>query len=554
MARNSGGGRPRRRRPAATGLAAVAIAGVLALVLAACTSGPPPAPRYTLKILASSELADMKPILEQAARATGVTIDMTPVGSLTGAQEVIDGSAAQRGFGAVWFASDDYLDLYRDGLRSLNGTTEIMASPVVLAVRASAARRLGWDHGQVTWAAIARAAAEHRFTFGMTNPAQSNSGLSGLVATATAIAGQGAALQSGEIPDAVPALAGLFHAQDLTAPTSGPLLAKYLAALRNPGRAAPPDGLIDYESQLLTLGGEAPRDDPVTLVYPSDGVREATYPLSVLASAPPAARAAYQRLAVYLTSAPVQRQIMDTTHRRPIDDAVPLAPPLAGHQPVQLPFPAAAGTVRKLIQSYDGQLRTAGRAVYVLDVSGSMRGAPLAGLKRALLALTGTGDSLPAALAQFRAGEEVDFLPFGSTPGPAAIYQLAPSGNSSVLARMRGYIDGLRVHGHTALYDALVTAYQLLRRQDAAAPGRISSIVLLTDGGNNAGRTSLDQFLSYYEKLPAGSPPVYTIAFGNADLGPLAKVASVTGGASFDAVGQPPDALTAIFQEIRGYQ
>jgi Ca-activated chloride channel homolog len=507
---------------------------------------------YTLHVLASSELADMAPILNQAQAATGVKVDLTLIGSLSGAQEVIDGTA-QRSYDAVWFASDNYLDLYQNGPGKLNGTTEIMASPVIVGVRSAVADRLGWDHAQVTWADIAQAAIEHKFTFAMTNPAQSNSGLSALVSVATVIAGNGAALQYNEIPAAEPELSGMFHEQKVTAPTSGTLTQDYLDALDNPGRYALPDGLIDYESQLLTLQAKAPRDDPMTLIYPADGVLEATYPFSFLASAPPAARSAYQRLVSDLTSTPVQRQIMVVTHRRPIAGTIPLAADLAGHPLIELPFPASAKTVQRLISDYNGKLRTVDRTIYVLDTSGSMRGARLAALKQALLALTGVDTTLVGQLSAFRSGEEITFVPFGTTPAAPAIYNLPSADDQPVLAQMRAYIDSLHVHGHTAIYDALVDACQIMARQNAAGPGRISSIVLLTDGENNTGR-DLAQFLAYYRSLPEGSPPVYTIAFGEADLEPLAEVASVTGGTAFDAVGQPVSALSTIFDQIRGYQ
>jgi Ca-activated chloride channel family protein len=290
-----------------------------------------------------------------------------------------------------------------------------------------------------------------------------------------------------------------------------------------------------------------------TLIYPSDGVLEATYPFSLLASAPPAARSAYQRLVSYLTSAPVQRQIMLVTHRRPIAGTLPLAPDLAGHQFIELPFPATAKTLQRLISDYNGKLRTADRTSYVLDISGSMRGARLAALKHALLALTGLDTTLVGKLCAFRTGEEVTFLPFGTTPGTPAVYNIPSGDDQPVLQRMRGYINRLHVHGHTAIYDALVDAYQIMAGQEAADPGRIQSIVLLTDGENNTGR-DLAQFLDYHRSLPEGSPPVYTIAFGDADLGPLAEVADVTGGTAFDAVGQPVSTLSTIFDQIRGYQ
>jgi Ca-activated chloride channel homolog len=548
-----------RRHPlsAAFVAASATLVGLLLSALAACTGSPAPptpgftGPPYTLRILASSELADMGSILRQAANATGVTVDLTPIGSLAGAQQVINGTA-ERKYDAVWFASDNYLDLDPGGLSKLNGTTEIMSSPVVLGLRSSAAHRLGWDHNPVTWADIAQAATRHEFTFGMTDPAMSNSGLSTLVAVATAVAGKGAALQAAEIPDAEPELAGLFHAQLLTAATSGPLTQAYLHDLEKGGGRLP-DGIFDYESQLLTLKAEAPRDDPVTLVYPTDGVLEATYPLSILTSASPTAKNAYQRLARYLTSPQAQKKIMQVTHRRPIAGNIPLTPELAGHQPFELPFPAKPSTVKELIDAYQGTLRTADRTVYVLDISGSMHGARLAGLKRALLALTGVDTTLAGKFSMFRSREQVTFLPFSTTPGVPAVFDIPPASDQAVLTRMRVYINRLTAGGCTAIYDALVDAYRIMAAQNAADPGRIESIVLITDGENNTGRDLAD-FISYYRSLPAGSPPVYAIAFGRADLRQLAQVASVTGGSAFDAVSQPVTALGTIFEEIRGYQ
>lgn len=519
--------------------------------LAACASGSP----YTLRVLASSELSDMTPILSQVARATGVTVRQTPIGSLAGAQQVIDGTADGK-YDAVWFASDAYLDLWPGALARLNGTTEIMASPVVVGVRSSVARALGWDDGRVTWAQIARAAARHSFTFGMTDPADSNSGLSALVAVATAAVGKGAALETAEIPAAEPELSALFHAQVMTAPTSGPLTREF-GRLLDSDSGTLPDGLIDYENELLTLQASAPENDRLTLVYPSDGVLEATYPLSILASASAAAKSAYQRLAACLTSQGIQEEIMRQTNRRPIGGSPALTEALAAEHPFVLPFPSAPSTVDDLITAYYGHLRTAGRTVYVLDTSGSMRGARLAALKQALLALCGVDTSLSSTLSTFRAGEEITFLPFSNAPLRPATFNLPPpgppSGDQAVLATMRAYIDDLAVHGHTAIYDALVAAYRLMASQNAADPGRISSIVLLTDGENTHGRT-LSQFISWYHALPPGAPPVYAIAFGQADLPELQEVASTTGGTAYDATGQPVSDLVTIFQEIRGYQ
>lgn len=552
----------RARRRLTRLLTATAASIAVAAAAGACTSSSPSPGRpsglgpkcahgtpSTLNVLSSSELADMKPILAQIARATGVTVTLNPVGSLTGAQEVINGRAYGK-FQAVWFASDDYLNMWPGGVRGLNGTTEIMASPVILGVRSSTARRLGWEGRTVTWQDIASAAMRRQFTFAMTDPSASNSGLSALVSVATALAGKGKALQAAQIPAEEAELSALFHAQVMTAPTSGPLTQKYEKAQGSGGNV--PDGLFDYESLLQSLPPQ-PGGNHLDLIYPSDGVLEATYPLSVLAGASPAAKDAYQRLAACLTSPPVQKLIMTQTHRRPIAGSPPLAGSLASHQPFVLPFPSAPATVENLITAYHGTLRTAGRTVYVLDTSGSMRGARLDALKQALLALTGADTSLTGKLTRFQANEQITFLPFGTSPGKPVTFNLPSAGTQHVIQQMRGAIAGLRIHGTTDLYGAIEDAYRIIGTQTARDPGRISSIVVLTDGENTNG-PSLPSFLQWRGNLPAGSPPVYTIAFGNASLGDLAQVANATGGTSFNATGQPLSALTNIFEAIRGYQ
>ena len=535
-ARRQGGGRDGGRGQGGPGRLLAAVIGALAVLapgaVAACTSPhPPPAPPYTLRVLADSELAGMGPILAQARAATGVTVRLTTTDALTVADDVTNG-IAQRDYDAVWLASGDYLDLYASGANTLVGTTPIMSSPVVLAVRSSAARRLGWDHGPVAWKDIARAAAAGAFTFGMASPVTSDSGLSALVCVATAVAGRGAALTDAGAGQATPELAGLFAGQRLTATA---------------------DGVIGYEADLLALKARAPSGDPLTLVYPSDGTITATYPLSLVATAPRAVTDAFSRLIGYLTSTSGQDKIMTATGHRPVLSSVPLARNLPGHLGV-LRFPGSLQIVSDLIGEYVGKLRPPGRTIYVLDTSASMRGARLSHLEQALLALTGAGRTLAGKFSQFRSGEQVTFLPFNyapATPGEFSILTMDPGPS---LAAIHDYISGLRAHGRTAIYDALVRAYQIMAEQDRGSAGWIDSIVAITGSENNWGR-SLGAFLAYYRSLPASSPapPVYAIAFGEADIPELTQVVSATGGTVIDAVHQPLSALSAIVQDVRGY-
>src|SRR5205823_3861706 len=140
------------------------------------------------------------------------------------------------------------------------------------------------------------------------------------------------------------------------------------------------------------------------------------YPLTLLASASGPSADAFRRLADYLRRPGVQRQIMARTHRRPV---IPQVRPSAefGDQPPELPFPGRADAADALIDAYFNRLRRPARTVYVLDVSGSMRGARLAALKAALTALTGADTSLSGRFQRFHDREEVTLLPFSGRPG-----------------------------------------------------------------------------------------------------------------------------------------
>ncbi|MBC8091615.1 MAG: substrate-binding domain-containing protein, partial [Pseudonocardia sp.] len=147
-------------------------------VLAACsTPAPDGAQTTTLRVLAGSELADLQPILDEAAAATGVRVELSFSGTLEGAETVTSG-AADGGYDATWFSSNRYVALQPEAAGKLGTATEIMSSPVVLGLRREVAQRLGFVGRPVTWSEIATAAGAKQFGYGMTDPSASNSGFS----------------------------------------------------------------------------------------------------------------------------------------------------------------------------------------------------------------------------------------------------------------------------------------------------------------------------------------------------------------------------------------
>jgi Ca-activated chloride channel family protein len=206
----------------------IVVAALAMAALAGCTTEPetkPAAPDLhgppvTLRVLAGSELADMKPILDEAAKATGVTVTMTFTGTLEGADTVARGEADGT-YDALWFSSTRYLQTIPEAKQRLGTSTRIMGSPVVLGLRASVARKLGWDRAAPAWSDIAAAAADGKLTYAMTDPAASNTGFSALVAVAAALDGTGRALDAAAIDRIAPRLIDFFTGQQLTAGSTG---------------------------------------------------------------------------------------------------------------------------------------------------------------------------------------------------------------------------------------------------------------------------------------------------------------------------------------------
>lgn len=537
-------------------VAAVAACALMAGCSSA-TTAPAPAPdapagpAVTLRVLAGSELADLAPVLADAATATGVRVTLDPIGTLDGAQQVASGAAAQ-GHDAIWFSSNRYLALQPGAGARLGTSTDIASSPVVLGLRRSVAQRLGWVGKPVTWSDIAAAAGRKEFTFGMTDPSASNSGFSTVVAVATALVGSGSALTAEQAASTAPALRDFFSAQILSAGSSGFLQDAYVrrATGADPGPAV--DGLMNYESVLLGMNAAGTLPEPLEIIRPADGVVTAEYPFTVLAGASEQVRDAARRLTAYLRTPDVQRKIMSVSHRRPAVPGVALAPELMSATLVELPFPSQADVVDTLLTSWFDKVRRPSRTIYALDTSGSMGDNDrLGSLQRALAGLAGADTSLTGQFSRFRGREQVTLLPFSGQPGTAETFAVSDTDPGADRQRIAAAGNALTADGKTAIYDTLEEAYRIAGEQIAADPDRFTSIVLMTDGANNVG-DDLTAFQAFVAALPQAEKgvPVFPVLFGEGNNDEMAAIAQATGGKTFDARGA---GLATAFKQIRGY-
>ncbi|MET8046245.1 VWA domain-containing protein [Streptosporangium sp. NPDC005286] len=525
-------------RPIRRALAAL----TLLVASAACGGADTPATPVdgpdVLRVLAGSEIGDLEPLLKRARDAIGVRVALSYAGTLDGADQVARGGADGQ-YDATWFSSNRYLSLIDGATARLSTQTKVMVSPVLLGLKASKARELGWDRKPVTWNDIASAARAREFTFGMTSPAASNSGFSALVGVTAALSDAGEAVDKAQIDAVTPRLKEFFSAQTLTSGSSGWLADAY-------ARQGEVDGLVNYESVLLGLNASGRLSEPLTLIYPSDGVVTADYPLTLLSSATPDKKELYRKLAAWLRTPEIQREVMTTTHRRPIVPEVGPDRRFGSASLVELPFPNRRDAADELIGVYLNQVRRPSRTLFVLDTSGSMEGERIDALKQALTALSGADTSVSGSFSRFRDRETVTMIPFNTTPGTPQTFTLPDRNPEPVLQRIRSYSEALRAHDGTAIFDSLRAAYQ---EAGSSASEDFTSIVLMTDGDNTDG-SSYHDFAGYYASLPVKFP-TFVVLFGDSDVNEMKQIAQLTGGATFDA---RKGSLAAAFKEIRGYQ
>ena len=528
---------------AVRGFLALLVGGLVAgALIAACgTSNDQPNPNdaNTLTVLAGSEVKDLEPLFADIKKATGVSLAVKYSGTLEGAEAIEGGDPTD----VAWFANGHYLSLMPTAGPKIAAQEKIMLSPVIIGVKKSVADKFGWtDNPNVTWKDIQAKSADGSFRFAMTNPAASNSGLTALIGVASALSGSSDSIDTGTIDK--DALRAFFKGQSVTAGSSGFLADTYVREQDSV------DGIVNYESILMSLNAGGKLHEPLVLVYPKEGIITADYPFMLMNKAK---REAYDKVTTYLRTPDVQKRIMADTARRPAIPGVPLDNRFTTQTLIELPYPAKLETIDGLITAYLDEVRRPATAIFVLDTSSSMEGQRLDDMKAAMNQLTGTDDSLTGKFARFRAREEVTTVTFSDDVRDVRTFTIddtAPTGPD--MTAIRDYVDGLQTDSGTAIYSGLERAYDEVAKQQAADPNRLFSIVLMTDGENNAG-VDPSQFSSDYDALPDAvkAVHVYPVLFGDASKDAMTDIAKQTGGTVFDAT---TTSLLTIFKQIRGYQ
>lgn len=354
----------------------------------------------------------------------------------------------------------------------------------------AASEKISAQYGDADFKNIIQAARDKALVFGYPNPYTSSTGLNGLACM----------LEAFDPSDPLSAKASEALSQyQRTAPP----VAYTTAVLRNQAKKGIIDAMLMEEQAYINT------PELSDYIYIPFGIRH-DHPFYVFDWDTQDQKDAADLFAEYCLSEQSQKLATDKGFNRH-DDYKP-AKPMSGQQYL------TAQSLWK--ENKSGGRRVA--AVFIADISGSMKGEPLASLQ----------ESVVAALPYIGSENYVGLISY-STDVTVNLSMLEKDEKGSVTGikpfddRQRAYFSGeiknLQASGNTATYDAVLAGLDMINQAQQIEPDIVPIIVLLTDGQAQSGY-KLSRITSIVEGMRV---PVYCIAYNYNSGGELETLSGI---------------------------
>lgn len=556
--------------------------GVLALLAAAgCKKSPPPSTPVT----AATGAPGVPPVPPDAVRvviaygsekkawleeqitafngaaprvaAGPIVVEGKAMGSGEAMQEILDGRLKPAVFSP---ASGAYVALLNQAWLSRAGNTRALAppgesvviSPLVIAMWKPMAQALGWPQKALGWADIIKIGRDPagwgskgrpewgRFKLGHTHPEFSTSGLLAVLAEAYAGAGRTRGLE----------------VRDLQAKKTRDFVAGVESAIVHYGKSTGffADKMVSrgptylsaavlYENLVIESYQRPASDLPLVAIYPREGTFWSDHPYSVLTDAPwmtAPVREGAEKFLAFLKARPAQERALALGFR-PADPAVPIGAPVdAAHgvdprQPQTLLDIPGAPILDRLLALWRA-VKKSSDVTLVFDKSGSMQGPPLTQAKAGALAF----------LDGLQPRDTVSLLFFD-----AQVYPVIGPREGPAKAELVTRINETIASGGTALYDAVMAAYDAADERARAQTDRIHALVVMTDGKDEHSKATLEAVRQKLAREDEAPLKVFTIAYGERAQGEaLAAIAEA--GRGSQSRGSVED-IVQVYRDIASF-
>lgn len=488
----------------------------------------------TLYVVSGSENRELEEagLFERFERESGKEIVVEYQGSLDIKLMLERGEVP---YDAVWPANSIWLTVADSPL--VRDEASIWRSPVVLGVKRSVAEELGWIDTEVTVQMILDAAASGDLTWMMTSATQSNSGASAYFGYLYALSDATdvltmADLQGEELTNSIKEILGTI---DRSSGSSGWLKDLFL---REYNRF---DGMVNYEAVIIEANRElvARGDEPLYVIYPTDGLAIADSPLAYVDHGNSAKRDLFNQFQEFLLSDEIQNEILSLGRRvgafgltldnaptdvfRPewgIDTTSPI-------QPIRWP---ESEVIAEALNLYQTTFRKGSLTIYCVDYSASMGGqgddtgeAQLESAMEVLLR-----QNLAAEfLLQASDNDITIIIPFDSVVRDAR--RVVGDDFNELLDLYTWLDEEVEPGGGTNIYAPVIRALDIMAEEDLR--NHFPAIILMTDGQSNEG--TYEQLEQHYRELGL-DVPVFGITFGNADDTQMLQIADLTAARVYD--------------------
>ncbi|MBO5238315.1 MAG: VWA domain-containing protein [Lachnospiraceae bacterium] len=494
----------------------------------------------TIRILSGSENKELGEILEQCAKETGVTIEMTYKGSVDIMTELQSGAAD---YDAVWPASGLWLSL-GDTNHLIKYDESISTTPVVFGIKQSLAEKLGFVGKDVSVSDILTAIESGKLSFCMTSATQSNSGASAYIGFLYALLGKSEGLTEADLddPELKEKITGLLSGIDRSSGSSDWLKEMFLAGDF--------DAMVNYECLIIDANNTLVEQgkEPLYVVYPYDGLSIADSPLGYVDHGDAKKQEAFLQIQEYLLSEEVQNEIQKTGRRTgfegvaeenkvyfPSEWGINVDKVLS---PISMP---SEPVLMKALNLYQTSFRKPSLNMYCLDYSGSMQGEGNAQLVEAMAQVL-LQENAEQNLLQAEQ-EEINII-IAFDDEVISTY-MCEGNNAEKLEELYQVVAAEEPGGGTDMYiaaeEALWQISQISNLEDYTP-----AIILMTDGASETGHK--EEFIQQYKEL-GKDIPIFSIMFGSAEPEQLEELAELTNARVFDGSKD----LVAAFRSVKGY-
>ncbi len=490
------------------------------------------------KLISSSENEVFDSEIKKFAKDNNIDINIEYADTL----DIIDKLNQGVLYDSVWVSNSIWL--YRIDSSKVNviNSKSTSITPITFAIKKSKAEELGFIGKDVYMRDILDAIKSGKLKFSMSNPTKTDSGASAYLGILATLAGNPEVLTSEMLDDEnlKVELKSFFEGIERTSGDDDFLEEMFINGDY--------DAVISYESSIININKKLENKNKEVLyaIYPVDGVSISDSPLAYIDNKDDTKKDFFNKLQEYILSNKGQKILEKYARRTWYGGTTTKADksifnPKWGIDTTKYISPSkypSTSVIKKALALYQEELRRPMHIVFCLDYSGSMYGDGYNELVKAMDYIL-DAEKAKRDLVQFSSKDKIDVIAFESK-----VHSPWSSSDGTDTEEILNKIRITEPYGGTALYDAAVSALELLDKEDQNKYG--TAIILMTDGRGNVG--NYRDVEKVFKKIKKDIP-IYSITFGDADELQLNELAKLTNGKVFDG----KENLILAFKEVRGY-